>query len=595
MIKRLYKNLSFLLVAFLLFTSLPTVALAADDDNEDGSAVVSSSSEEQSSEVPEDEMVVELEDEDASSESSDVTESIAESTENENVLESSLDINIESEETDIDTDLIDESDIDVDTITEDVAESDMYEQDLFDDFTLSGSVGSISDFDITITDVRGTHTSRLIGNDGKPKILLFGGAHCGQTRASSGFINEIYSSIEGKVDVYFFDIKGYPDSDVIKSARNISDKITVANIGNDEYYSPTDTFYRRCSDAANKKDGDSMPLIVYVDGSGNILYTSWSQQSKYTILYRIEHELKINIPEKITPNSFSATEFPASYDITIKSDGISYYKINPVATGDYTIEFLGRYAPYLKIYESGTCLSSTYLVSQISRRLEAGKEYVFEIENTYNGTITFEMSIKTNATIKTFDPSYKGIIKDNASGKWYYVKDGYVDVSYTGFAKYAGNGKTYYVKNGEVDWSCTSLMKESSTGKWYYVQKGQVNFDYVGLAKNVANGHWYYVNKGAISWNFTGLAKNPGNGHWYYVTKGEIDWKYTGLAKNSANGNWYYVKNGEIDFKYTGIAKNNANGRYYYVRNGQLDWNYSGNVYDATTKKTYKVVKGVVQ
>jgi len=588
MIKRVYKVFTLLLSVLLIFTSLSTVAMAADDCGEENETTSVSSGEQNENNL-EDESTIDID------ECGNLSVSCDELLNVDEMEVSTEDIaNVES-------DSVTELDVNTDEMVDEDLESVILEQDLVDAYTLSGSLETITDFDITVTDIRGSqYSSHLVGKDGTPKLLIFGGvSSCGQTNSVIDSVNRLYNSIDGNLEVYIFDIKNNTDSDIISflDSHNISKNIRVASKNASSSYL---SLYSTCVWAANISGSWSMPLMAYADGRGNIVYTSLSYQNEYAISYRMLNELDVKVKYEVT--NISSTMFPADYSVTIKTGEISRYSFVPKTSGNYTFDFSSGDAPYAVIYErTGNRLKVSIFEDIMSQELEAGKEYIIEIINYYTSSsgspisMTFKMSVKTDAIITPYDPSYKGIIKDEATGKWYYVNNGYVDTSYTGFAKNASNGKTYYVKNGEVDWACTSLMKEASTGKWYYVQKGQVNFDYVGLAKNVANGHWYYVNKGAISWNFTGLAKNPANGHWYYVNKGEIDWKYCGLAKNSANGNWYYVKNGEIDFKFTGIAKNIANGNYYYVKNGQLDWNFSGKYYDSTLKRTFTVTKGVAK
>jgi len=312
---------------------------------------------------------------------------------------------------------------------------------------------------------------------------------------------------------------------------------TIVELGKNESYTFTNTVPSKAfhdfigwstsktSQVAQYKVGDKITI-----SQNTVLYAVWKKSQNVSTI--------------------SATKIPAEYSISISStDDVKYYSFSPVKSGKYTFESIGGRDPYIALGDSNSTLlaynddGGSNFNFKLTYSLEAGKEYYLGI-SSYE-VDTFKMSVTSDVVISPYD-----------------------DPSFTG------------------------LKKDTATGKWYYVKNGQIDYNYVGLAKNVANGHWYYVNKGSISWNFTGLAKNPANGHWYYVTKGEIDWKYTGLAKNAANGNWYYVKNGEIDFKFTGIAKNNANGRYYYVKNGQLDWNYSGKFYDSTLKRTFTVTKG---
>jgi len=322
--------------------------------------------------------------------------------------------------------------------------------------------------------------------------------------------------------------------------------------------------------------------------------------NKNTILYAVWER-----KEKV----ISSTKFPAEYEVTVEND-IEYYSFKPITTGKYTFKSSGDidlnvYSPRIILYDDegkqlaikdySRIIGKPGYKLELSYQLEAGREYVVGICNFYEkNDMTIKMEVSTDAMISSYDPLYKGIIKDEVSGTLYYVNNGEVDWNCTSLIKDSDTGKWFYVKSGQVDLGYVGLAKNIANGNWYYVNKGEISWKYNGLAKNPANNRWYYVTKGEIDWKYNGLAKNPANNRWYYVTKGEIDWKYCGLAKNSANGNWYYVKNGEIDFKFTGIAKNAANGNYYYVNKGQLDWKYNNaKVYDSATKSYYKVVNGV--
>lgn len=141
-------------------------------------------------------------------------------------------------------------------------------------------------------DIRGGSSRTFDVTNGKKKIILFGGIpSCGYTTSTLQHLDSVFQYLDtSKVEVFCFDIKGNGTDTIRKYLSN--------------YKISSDTFVnsRSVSDASNRLYNDArfaaiddgkidaddfgytMPLVLYVDGSGNVLRTSVGPQSVNEIL-----------------------------------------------------------------------------------------------------------------------------------------------------------------------------------------------------------------------------------------------------------------------------------------------------------------------
>lgn len=173
-------------------------------------------------------------------------------------------------------------------------ESLMEEEDVSDNSVLYTESSALSKGRtyFTATDIRGGQNRTFDPTNGKYKIIVFGSIPaCGYSTATLERMDSVYQYLDtSKVDVFCFDIKRN-DAGTIKnylSSKKISADTFVAS---KEVNSAVTKLYNDCFYAAlnnGQVDSDTfsytMPLVIYVDGSGNILKTTAGIQSVDQIL-----------------------------------------------------------------------------------------------------------------------------------------------------------------------------------------------------------------------------------------------------------------------------------------------------------------------
>ena len=279
-------------------------------------------------------------------------------------------------------------------------------------------------------------------------------------------------------------------------------------------------------------------------------------------------------------------------------------KINPnytgIAAGFFDYDLMDR---YVYLFRDGT----------------VDTEYTGLI-NTYDyNDDSYNMLYRQYAYFKNgvFTKRYEGSATDE-DGKWYLVKDGYLNQYATGLYPCIINGvkatylfnkgcfdtksvglmyygsSRFYIKNGTIDTSANGPTSAkfilSDEGKsWYYLKNGKVNTNYNDLAK--IGSTWFKFTSGKQDKTFKGFAKKS-NGTYYFCSKGKIQSTFTGIKKGTINNKEaeYFVKNGVYKPTYRGIVKY---GNYkYYVNKGKISRTTTGTVKIGNSK--YQVSKGRV-
>lgn len=157
-----------------------------------------------------------------------------------------------------------------------------------DDKLAAYSVGSnISGITFNFAEVRTPSNTRTFnGGDGKYHIIMYGGvSSCGNTNSALGSLSELTAYMDlNQVEINVFDIKDNSSENIIKqlTGNNISADIKVCRNQGDA------SLFAACRQAANISSNYTMPLIAYVNSSGDIVNTTTGYTSTEAIQRNIE-------------------------------------------------------------------------------------------------------------------------------------------------------------------------------------------------------------------------------------------------------------------------------------------------------------------
>ena len=143
---------------------------------------------------------------------------------------------------------------------------------------------------VVINDIRGSQSDVFDGDDGIPKIVIYGNiVSCPNTIAVMKSFNEIAAKTDG-LKVFAFDVKDNSAEDIVTALErdSISSKIIVQReMENDEIGILHNGLYERTI----RKSGSTsymLPLVIYVDGSGNVTEYTTAYLSKTEIINRVK-------------------------------------------------------------------------------------------------------------------------------------------------------------------------------------------------------------------------------------------------------------------------------------------------------------------
>lgn len=382
----------------------------------------------------------------------------------------------------------------------------------------TNAASELSSLEYNIPDIRTGETRVFDGDDGKPKVLLFGGiSTCGICASAEDNINSLIPKIDMKsVDIYFIDIKNNSLSSLRSYARSndFSSEIYMGSTTDNNTYN----LYSRCY-WKTIAGGYTMPLLVYVDGQGTIVSYTTGTSSMSTI--------KSNL-----------TKLGISYDGSKK----------PVyGTGIY------EYNGGLYLFENGR-RNTTYEGLYYAANL--GGIYVYLL----NGRVCLD---------------YEGLYYDPVSDNVVKLAGGIWDQGYTDL--YCDpNAGWFKVSSGILDYYYTGLYCSPTMG-WWKIESGMIDFTYNDLYCDPAIG-WWKISGGTIDWGYEGLYCSPTLG-WWKITGGTIDFAYTELYCDPVMG-WWKINGGTIDLGYTGLFCSPTYG-WWLVSGGGLALGYNGLYCDA--------------
>ena len=145
---------------------------------------------------------------------------------------------------------------------------------------------SLASVSFSFTDIRTGKTVNFKGNDGVPKVIVLGGlGSCYNTISAMKSFTSLMPKIDGDFELYALDIKDnsedsilnwLADDGIISSAHIAS----INNISGSSYWG----LYQYGQDAIEAA-GDNwlMPMVLYIDGNGNLSSATVNFQSKDVI------------------------------------------------------------------------------------------------------------------------------------------------------------------------------------------------------------------------------------------------------------------------------------------------------------------------
>lgn len=149
-------------------------------------------------------------------------------------------------------------------------------------------------------------------------------------------------------------------------------------------------------------------------------------------------------------------------------------------------------------------------------------------------------------------------------GGRYYLVNGVVDKNKSGMVQDPNNKNDwYYCVFGKVLTQKNGLVQYN--GKWFMVKNGWLDTTYTGFAEY--DGGLFFVARGQLKTEKKGLAQDPNNpDDWYFCSNGQVQKKKTGIAIYNKAG--FYVENGKLNPNFTG--KYTERGVTYNVVNGRV-------------------------
>lgn len=423
----------------------------------------------------------------------------------------------------------------------------------------------LGEMEYTIPDIRKGTTVEFHGDDGKAKVISFGGiCSCGICIEAERNINELVPKMDpSQVDVYFIDTKENPISDINRHAsrEGFSDRINIGTVGLDGYedyergtkYYDTYMLYYLCYKNTIRSGGYTMPLIVYIDGDGNIVsYTNGHYELSL---------IKSNLDK-----------LGVTYDGTIK----------PVyGTGIYL--YNGQY--YL--FEDGV-QNTSYIGAYYSESmgcflyLDHGR-VCFEYTGVYFDP---QMSKYIKVTAGVWDSTYSDLYMDPQYG-WLLVQSGCVDFDYDGMYCSPTLG-WWKVLDGRIDFGYNDLYCDSRIG-WWKIAGGTIDWGYQGLYMSPTIG-WWKISGGTIDFAYNDLYCDPLYG-WWKVTGGSIDLGYNGLYCSPLYG-WWLILGGGPAFGYSGLYCDATYG-WWKINCGTMDFGFN-DLYCDPVIGWWKVVGGTI-
>lgn len=168
----------------------------------------------------------------------------------------------------------------------------------------------------SVTDVRTGEKQNFHSENGYGKVLIFGGiGSCGNTMRVMQRISDFASDNSlNHTEIWAFDIQNNSDDQIRSSCNSysIGNNVKVINKTTDgaTWYS----LYKFCWEVAGEigllENGVLyMPLVVYVDGQGNLLDMTVSIQSEWEIASRFEVNKMIEADKNIQPQDSQIEAF----------------------------------------------------------------------------------------------------------------------------------------------------------------------------------------------------------------------------------------------------------------------------------------------
>ncbi|MCR5120533.1 MAG: hypothetical protein K6B44_13045 [Lachnospiraceae bacterium] len=142
-----------------------------------------------------------------------------------------------------------------------------------------------AELDFEFTDIRTGESVHFDGDNGVPKLLMFGGARCSQTGNNEKSVSHAIKNMSTPCEVYDFDIKHYPVEDVLQSVTRaaLSKKMHISATNLDQNVAK---LYSTACSIATDVEG-AMPLMVYLNDKGEVIHKSRGQQKHKEIMDRM--------------------------------------------------------------------------------------------------------------------------------------------------------------------------------------------------------------------------------------------------------------------------------------------------------------------